>query len=699
MFRNLVACSNPSDGTLASDNVIEFATAENEGPSPASGAAANSSEPKEVRQRVASEMLQCSEESLRLAETMISKGEALLLSAAGTTTDSDEGHTVAFGARTGEGLDEREVFMSLMRSLPKDGPLLNRQGYSAPHLMCCSPKAGLMRNRSTMQLHQIAEQLQHLDGTSSDKLNIPEGSRVNTGRAAGGASGGIEETLLGVASKVKLLEHQLERVRDAHRDIKEQLCPMREEHGRRLEECRFLEGQCKRLDVHCRLLEERALNMEAGDGMKIRLTDPGTPVKGAAGAGFAWPSGSSFQRALGGSSAMVAPTGFGSSHISSASSTGAAVQPILACPNSVQNCPPKLRVGLQGVGASGSGMMRSPRAQTYSSQTSLTHPLSNPCNNTEVSPGNVLCPASTQELPLDGSAPNAVPHGANLVRPNVGLGPSANRKDDLMRRVYSAPQLPASSLHVERQSSCRYAYRGISRPVALSARAAPSGNLVSTAGGPTVSSAGALTSGANSAGLSLESVGSGGGGEPAFKSSVFLSLAKRPGAKLAAMQYLMSSTSGALGLAEEVHRLNSSVPVPVVYGSNQASHPTLRKSGSSMSIHGNERGEQASSPQSAKQVSQSSKIISPAVMSHTPVRLPPRLDLSGVRVGGAGNFQSLSARQYYPGTTTSVASTTIAPLTGVRMGPIHASPHIGQGQTVVPRRDGSGGQISGRRPL
>lgn len=271
----------------------------------------------EVEPRQAAEILRGTAEALRFAEGMLAKGkgEPLWLTAGGgggQDGEAAEGAGSGSMHAAGEGLDERDVFMSLMRSLPTEGPSLSRHGFasSAPHLsparqasdlgidsdllggneasvnaptLRLSSSTGsagtrLMRNRSMIQLHRISEARVSSFGTGPSPVyaanerhgrrphhhhHALHGSRrdLNLQRPgvaamASGDTAYSTDMLQEAAQKVRQLCGHLEFVNDAYRDMREQYRPLQEEYFRRNQECRFLEAQCRRLDMHCRLLEE-----------------------------------------------------------------------------------------------------------------------------------------------------------------------------------------------------------------------------------------------------------------------------------------------------------------------------------------------------------------------------------------------------------------------------------------------------------
>lgn len=272
----------------------------------------------EVEPRVAADILRGSSDALRFVEGMLAKGkgEALLL---GSANGDQIGGSIGGSSRKEEGLDERDVFLSLMRSLPSEGPTMSRHGVgasSAPHLSPGSrlglssglapsrlsgggmaatiatlrpsnstgstARTGMMRNQSMMRLHRISEQAPSSGGgdAESSRPSRPETPPVEA-VSVPLPSQNSGDMLRDATQKFQNLHHHLEHVSDAYRDIREQIRPLQEEYSRRLDECRFLESQCKRLDVHCRLLEERTIAIEGGS----QLPSPQAGALASAGSG------------------------------------------------------------------------------------------------------------------------------------------------------------------------------------------------------------------------------------------------------------------------------------------------------------------------------------------------------------------------------------------------------------------------------
>jgi len=548
-----------------------------------------------VEPRMAAEILRSSSEVLRFAEGMLAKGkgDTLLLRAGGGQESDGTDNMPGYGARGVEGLDERDVFLSLMKSLPSEGPLLSRQGLacSAPHLtqmrhsgessggagahdssiaaqaMRLSSSTGhacgrLMRNRSTMQLHRIAEQPPSpgsagfqapFDPLYQQRRDVTAPAHSPPTITGSGSNGNSGEMLREAAQKVRQLCHHLELVGDAYRDMREQFGPLQEEYFRRLDECRFLEAQCRRLDVHCRLLEERAQAIKDSSPSRLQLL---TSVASSAGmqSHFAMLTGGQLNPAW----KVIAdsPKTPGSSTSLSATSpetprNSPVVQkmpplPTLlpsplpfpsSCPlgvsepvtaTTMSTAPGALASGALGhdtsrpeafgTDADGTAPGGGPPAAAAiavpggalgtlpSSQRSQSAATLGPMGSAwvtgipEVPPRGLLYAASISELRgMDGQ------HHSGAVNPPRSAASGPWRHEDYIRRVSSAPLLPVV------QSAPQFM--------------AP----------PHESSASATTlSGAGGQGI-------------AFSSSKFLSLARQPGTKTAALQYLMShSTRNAL---------------------------------------------------------------------------------------------------------------------------------------------------------
>lgn len=239
---------------------------------------ATSAEEVRVEPQALSEALQGATEALQHAEAMLAKGGCGDL-----FVGMDEG-VLGDSLRRSEGMDERDVFLSLMRSLPGESQALNREGSSSQlshgalrsgmtrgkkrisnSLQSSSSSAGggrLQRMKSTMQLHRIVEAptLQEMAEASpqsrgSDRPVEP----VEQDTRSCSSSENLQLTI----QQVQSLSKQLENIGEMYKDVKGQLEPMQQEYLRRLDECRFLEAQCRRLDVHCHLLEERVQAAEA----------------------------------------------------------------------------------------------------------------------------------------------------------------------------------------------------------------------------------------------------------------------------------------------------------------------------------------------------------------------------------------------------------------------------------------------------
>lgn len=563
--------------------------------------------PTDIDTRVASEILQGTAEALQFAEGMLAKGkgETLLLSSAGAggtsgaggtgdAVDGDEDLSPSPNtrARSVEGLDERDVFMSLMRSLPSERPALTRQGFasSAPHLSPSaaarsllhggsphtsqgtvglhrgghsaaavatlrasnstgSTNARLMRNRSTLQLHRIAELPMMVASADMEAAGLSPAAASNASAAASprsalAATGALplasdasdsNEMLKEAAQKVRQLCHHLELVCDAYRDMREQLKPLHEEYFRRLDECKFLEAQCRRLDVHCRLLEERALAIEGGTGSRAQtlsnLISSGLQdirLRGArSSTGSSAPSS---QSSPGASSNFPLGGASGRKSVIWTSATDSPVVGGAATPNLSLDLGAVTPIGWrghqmfpQGIDTPSSAGMASPIPMAGTPSQGGADGGQRPCSwslpqggvvlsraaGPEVPPRGLLYAASVQELRLESQ-----PHGVSI---SGGATAAPWKTRDYLRRVSSAPQL--SVMH--------------STPGLLGADQA--------------SVLGLMHDGASTGGQTARSVVA---GVPTFSSSTFLSLARQPGAKVAALQYLMTTIGEAQFPAE-----------------------------------------------------------------------------------------------------------------------------------------------------
>eukprot|EP00930_Biecheleria_cincta_P030393 TRINITY_DN21054_c0_g1_i1.p1 TRINITY_DN21054_c0_g1~~TRINITY_DN21054_c0_g1_i1.p1 ORF type:complete len:1638 (-),score=316.20 TRINITY_DN21054_c0_g1_i1:407-5146(-) len=481
----------------------------------------------------ASDALRGAAGALRSAEGMVAKGgvgETLLL---GTGIGDDEaigtsGLDDSWGLRNkAEGMDERDVFLSLMKSLPRENQTLNRQGFasSAPHLpgsgrarssgLLSSFRSGvdsssaigttptlrasnstgsagsrLQRIRSTIQLHRIVE------GPGTIDVQSPSSGFRSAGNGLGGTncpgspdtSGDAEsagDILRAASGQVRHLCQHLENVGEAYRDVQKQIPAMQQEFARRIDECRFLEAQCRRLDVHCRLLEERVQSAEASGAISRRHKSITSPI-----------SGSMQPKQLLSGAPLTSDTGLGSGY---SGVTGS----LQASPRQVSPHLPQQQL------SSGPGLKR----RSVSAAT-LPSALRGGAVATHAQHSGLLLGASATQLSRDAE-----------FRASPAAQFTANQQ--LLRRVVSAPQLqhagPRASLD----------------PGAALRPSANEGSALFRPGG----GASSIDTMAPNLALPLAAT------DASFKSSVFLSLARQPGAKTAALQYLVSSTSSALGIA------------------------------------------------------------------------------------------------------------------------------------------------------
>lgn len=461
----------------------------------------------EVEPRVASEILRGTTEAMRVAEGLLAKGkgEALLLSSNGQAADAGEhaGPSGQWGAarHQHEGLDERVVFLSLMRSLPSEGPAMGRQS-SAPHLssnrlgfsQAASPAGGagtgpsalaaasalrpssstgsagpqLLRNRSTMQLHRIAEQpspgplqggapQRAAAGVAATIAPVAAGgaAALAPGPAAAGAGAagdlgcaGSADMLREAAQKARQLCQHLEHIGEGFHDMEDQLRPLQEEYLRRLEECKFLEAQCRRLDMHCRLLEERACSLEAlsarGDGTiasklaggklsanpwQVSGLCPSTPVVASQGAarGAAAPSTPASARAPAAAAEQACAAAELQPRPQTRRSSSAAALGL---------APPPAALGLrQPTLLLGGG---SPRSSAQAGTQQQLSPFAATATATPATSS-----AASLRLAGQDTAAGRTPGGAN------GLLPQ-RLSEELLRRVCSAPQLPAPRAFAEK---------------------------------------------------------------------------------------------------------------------------------------------------------------------------------------------------------------------------------------------------------
>jgi len=204
------------------------------------------------------EALQGATEALQHAEAMLAKGGCGELFVGSEEVGLGDGLR-----RRHDGMDERDVFLSLMRSLPGESQASGRQPFGSARAQsgqthsCGSGLAGsrLQRMKSTMQLHRIVE------APDSQEPELSPRSQGSDKLVPNPAS--PSDKLQLAIQQVHNLSKQLESVGEIYKDLKSQLEPMQLEYQRRFDECRFLESQCRRLDVHCRLLEDRVSAAEA----------------------------------------------------------------------------------------------------------------------------------------------------------------------------------------------------------------------------------------------------------------------------------------------------------------------------------------------------------------------------------------------------------------------------------------------------
>lgn len=204
------------------------------------------------------EALQGTTEALQHAEAMLAKGGCGELFVGSEEVGLGDGLR-----RRHNGMDERDVFLSLMRSLPGESQASGRQPFGTARAQsgqthACGPGlAGsrLQRMKSTMQLHRIVE------APDSQEPELSPRSQGSDKMVPNPAS--PSDKLQLAIQQVHNLSKQLESVGEIYKDLKSQLEPMQQEYQRRFDECRFLESQCRRLDVHCRLLEDRVSAAEA----------------------------------------------------------------------------------------------------------------------------------------------------------------------------------------------------------------------------------------------------------------------------------------------------------------------------------------------------------------------------------------------------------------------------------------------------
>ncbi|CAE8719014.1 unnamed protein product, partial [Polarella glacialis] len=597
----------------------------------------------EVEAAAASEAVRAAAEALRCAEGMLAKGnngETLLL-ASGDEQASDYG----FGGSSwslrskAEGMDERDVFLSLMRSLPGESQTLSRQGFSssAPHLPANVARKGfgssgslrtssstgsagsrMQRTRSTMQLHRIAEQPSS-PSCASQRSSPSHSPASGCFTAAEASSPG--EMLRDATKQVRSLCEQLENVGEAYRDVQGQLGPMQEEYLRRLEECRFLEAKCRRLGVHCSLLEERTKDVEAS------APQPRQPLP------TRMVSVQSVQQAL-------------SARLQACSSSSSI---------SASSCQAPIAVPVASGGYVPAGSLQQPGQpplrRAMSAATVL--PSSMLGISRQVSPGHapqIFLRASARQIQAE-----AVPTS----RPAFTQVGGAVAE---MRRVVSAPQLQVS---LDRSV---FLGTGGSAGVPNGGFAAPAGSfsLVRPFGG---------ASSVDAEAANLEA------GSPSFKSSVFLSLARQPGAKTAALQYLVSSTSSAR--MDSAGQVSPSVSTAMLASPSSSSTSLLKMPGSAVGASVAPSGSSFWASQGVAetrrdQPSRLGELLGATFVSHPGtsgpsgpsgppahvghLSMPPRLDLPGFSSGNAAAGQPRSSRVASSGQMPQANANTMSPV-------------------------------------
>jgi len=609
----------------------------------------------EVEPRVATEILRSTADALRIAESMLSKGkgEPLWLSAGGAQdSDSQEGTSV--NQRGSEGLDERDVFVSLMRSLPSESPSLSRHGFasSAPNisglrghgasgtgssnpasafptlrLSCSTGSAGtrMMRNRSTMQLHRIAETplspITGKDERSGNTTPLASARGTPSGGTAEPDVGEPSEMLKEAGQKVQQLCRHLEHINDAYRDIREQYKPLQEEYFRRHDECRFLEAQFRRLDVHCRLLEERApkdgtvlpsrkLFVNSTGNMHSRFariqglgTKPGTSM---------WRNLSdSASRSSGASIGSISPSGSREQLLRVTPTPSPPLQPSMPTATlrtTTIMSGTESRTGSKGPAIESAHMSNSsaspPRRSSSTTALGPASPAGTPMSVSEVPPRGLLYAASVNEV-RGKRMESHQRHTGSVHVLGTAASPPWRTQQDYIRRVASAPQLqvmqPMSQLLVQdRQVLQRDGQATVSTTRAGygsgSGTGAGMGAGIAGAGQANIS-ASIRSSGLARAGISTDedqaavAALAGGGGPGSAAASVgahgtyspeeFLTLAMQPGEKTAALQYLMASTRNALGTIGE-----SPEPRPLSAAAGRSPHSSPARSASVGSLGG-----------------------------------------------------------------------------------------------------------------
>jgi hypothetical protein len=229
-----------------------------------------------------------------------------------------------------------------------------------------------------------------------------------------------------------------------------------------------------------------------------------------------------------------------------------------------------------GSGRGGSARCASSDTNSYVRQGSATSlGLASPgatAGKPEVPPRGLLYAASVSELSSDS-------HRNQVSASTKVLGTANRSPEDYIRRVASAPQLPVTQPVVQHLAPERQALAdqlGRSRGAGIIAGAvsgiginiSSSSAARSSHGSPEDDQAAAASS---SSGGGANSAGTGTAGSTTFETNKFLSLAKQPGAKTAALQYLMSSTRNALGTIGESHEGRSPSKTPATSPARSAS--------------------------------------------------------------------------------------------------------------------------------
>lgn len=332
-----------------------------------------------------------------------------------------------------------------------------------------SANSRMMRNRSMKFLPRIPEQ--RLGSISPrDDLSSSAGKKTPSPRLPGPPAAlspdgpppdaealNVGQLLREATAKVNHLKHQLEHVNDSYRDYRDKLQPLQQEYLTKHNECAFLEAQCKRLDMHCRLLEERALvKSQAGEQSPLHgqvLTGPPPESFGLGGEPTLRRSASSGGSASKGSQLWLtggeSPLGSQGSGTPCASMFASLQSPDAPAVSSAQlatrglgHNPPSPATAAGVAAAVARHVAATTRSEVRSASARGGPKASGHAASSgpgmEMPPRGLLYAASVSELNLE-RVPGAAPSASASCAPD-------SRMQAYIRRVASAPHLPSAQL-------------------------------------------------------------------------------------------------------------------------------------------------------------------------------------------------------------------------------------------------------------